>query len=33
LDLAGAVIEKLAFNQTRADHQVANRLAAGGKKF
>lgn len=33
LDLAGAVIEKLAFNQVRPDHQMANRLAEGGKAY
>lgn len=32
LDVQGAVIEKLAFNTTRADHKRENRLAAGGKK-
>jgi hypothetical protein len=33
LDLAGAVVEKLAYNAKRADHQIANRLAAGGKAY
>lgn len=33
LDLAGAVYEKLNFNRTRADHQIANRMADNGKKF
>lgn len=33
LDIAGAVIEKLAYNQQRADHQLANRQAAGGKSI
>lgn len=33
MDLAGAVIEKLAYNQQRADHKRENRAAAGGKKF
>ncbi len=32
LDLDGAIAEKRAFNKTRADHQLANRLA-GGKAF
>lgn len=32
-DLAGAVIEKLAYNQQRADHKPENRAAEGGKKF
>lgn len=33
LDLAGAVLEKLAYNATRADHKRENRLADNGKKF
>lgn len=33
LDLAGAIIEKLAYNQSRPDHKPENRAAAGGKKF
>lgn len=33
LDLGGALAEKLAFNQTRADHKPENRLKEGGKKF
>jgi NTP pyrophosphatase (non-canonical NTP hydrolase) len=33
LDLGGAIVEKLAFNQERADHKPQARLAAGGKKF
>lgn len=33
LDLEGAVNEKLAFNQKRADHKIENRLKADGKKF
>lgn len=33
MDLAGALIEKLAYNQQRADHKIANRLAAGGKAY
>ena len=32
-DLAGAIIEKLAFNQSRADHKLDNRAAAGGKSI
>lgn len=32
LDLAGAIIEKNRFNQTRADHSLAAR-AAGGKRY
>lgn len=31
--LAGAVIEKLAYNQQRADHKPENRYAEGGKVF
>jgi len=30
-DLAGAIVEKLAFNQQRPDHKLANRVAEGGK--
>lgn len=33
LDLAGAVIEKLAFNKVRPDHKKENRLSEDGKKF
>lgn len=33
LDIASATIEKLAFNQQRADHKPENRLAAGGKAY
>lgn len=33
LDLAGAVVEKLAFNQQRADHKPENRAKEDGKKF
>lgn len=33
LDLAGAIVEKLAYNQNRADHKTENRNADGGKKF
>lgn len=33
LDLAGAMIEKLAYNQKRADHKPEAREAAGGKSF
>jgi|SRR5437870_2359106 len=32
LDLAGATIEKLEYNASRADHKIENRLAEGGKK-
>lgn len=33
MDLAGAVIEKLAFNQQRADHKIENRNAPRGKAY
>lgn len=33
LDLAGATIEKLAFNQQRADHKIENRNEPGGKAY
>jgi hypothetical protein len=33
LDLAGAYVEKMAFNATRADHKREARLAVGGKKY
>lgn len=33
LDLSGAVIEKLAYNQQRQDHTLAARAKADGKKF
>jgi NTP pyrophosphatase (non-canonical NTP hydrolase) len=33
LDLAGALLEKLAYNARRADHKPEQRRAAGGKKF
>lgn len=33
LDLAGAILEKLAYNQQRADHKLENRAKAGGKVF
>lgn len=32
LDIAGAIAEKFAYNQTRADHKIENRKADGGKK-
>lgn len=32
-DLAGAMIEKLAYDQQRADHQAAARNAPGGKAY
>lgn len=33
LDLAGAIVEKLAYNAKRADHKPENRAKEGGKKF
>ena len=33
LDLAGATIEKLAYNQQRPDHKPEARAAEGGKSF
>jgi len=33
LDLAGALMEKLAYNQKRADHTPEARAAEGGKSF
>lgn len=33
LDVAGAIAEKLLYNRTRADHQLSNRHAVGGKAF
>ncbi len=32
-DLGGALIEKMAYNQTRADHSHEERAKAGGKKW
>lgn len=33
LDLGGAIAEKMAYNQRRADHKPENRMKEGGKKF
>lgn len=33
LDIAGAMVEKLAYNANREDHKPENREAAGGKKY
>lgn len=33
LDMAGAIIEKQAFNAQRPDHKPENRLSEGGKSF
>ena len=32
-DLSGAILEKMEYNQTRADHKPENRELEGGKKF
>lgn len=32
-DVAGAFIEKCRFNRIRKDHDIANRVADGGKKY
>jgi NTP pyrophosphatase (non-canonical NTP hydrolase) len=32
LDLAGAIIEKLAYNTNRPDHKIENRKSENGKK-
>lgn len=33
MDLAGAIVEKLQYNQSRADHKPENRAAEGGKAY
>lgn len=33
MDLGGAIMEKLEYNQHRADHKRENREAAGGKAY
>ena len=33
LDLGGAYVEKMIYNENRADHKRENRLAEGGKKY
>lgn len=33
LDVGGALCEKMAYNQQRADHKIENRLKPNGKKF
>lgn len=33
LDLGGALVEKLIYNQQRADHKIENREVEGGKKY
>lgn len=33
MDLAGAIVEKMAFNAVRPDHKLENRQAEGGKAY
>lgn len=33
LDLSGALVEKLEYNETRADHKPENRAKEGGKAY
>lgn len=33
IDIPGAIAEKLSYNGKRADHQIKNRQAIGGKRF
>lgn len=33
LDLAGAVVEKMAYNASRHDHSMVGRLAENGKRY
>lgn len=33
MDLGGAIVEKLVYNQTRQDHKKINRQAIGGKSY
>lgn len=33
LDLGGAIVEKMEFNASRADHKIENRKGENGKKF
>lgn len=33
LDLGGALIEKMEYNQTRDDHKIENRIKDGGKAY
>lgn len=33
LDLGGAIVEKLEYNRTRADHKLENRNKENGKKY
>jgi NTP pyrophosphatase (non-canonical NTP hydrolase) len=33
MDLGGAIVEKRAYNETRADHKIENRKTQGGKAY
>jgi len=33
LDLSGAIVDKLKYNATRADHKIDNRKQVNGKKY
>ena len=33
LDIGGALVEKMNYNETREDHSIAARLGVNGKKF
>lgn len=33
LDIAGAIAEKMVYNETRDDHKIENRLKTGGKRI
>ena len=33
LDIAGAIVEKMEFNQVRPDHKINARMADGGKAY
>jgi hypothetical protein len=33
MDLAGAIAEKMLYNQSRADHKIENRAQSGGKSY
>jgi len=33
LDLGGALVDKLKYNQSRSDHKIENRNSSGGKKY
>ena len=32
-DVGGAIMDKIKYNQNRADHKLENRVKDGGKKF